>query len=282
MLPTSNEITYFLEVAQSLNLSRAAERLGITQPTLSLSIKKLEHSLGATLLIRNKTGVKLTKVGKEFVVHARKLMNDWINIGNLATRQTEEVAGNFTIGAHPSVALYSLGNILPKLLSTYKNLQISLEHDLSRKITEQVISFNLDFGIVVNPVEHPDLVIIDLCKDEVTLWEAPKNKNSDVLIVDKNLIQSQELLLKLKKQKKQFTRHLTTSNLEVACELTVKGAGVGILPGRVVEKDKSRKLHKLDSNAPVFVDRHALIFRSDAQNTKAAKVIIEEIKRFFE
>ena len=61
MVPSAAELEYFLEVSSTLNLSRASERLGISQPSLSLAIKRLEQSVGTELFIRHKHGVTLTQ-----------------------------------------------------------------------------------------------------------------------------------------------------------------------------------------------------------------------------
>ena len=68
------ELRYFIEVANSLNLSRASERLGISQPSLSVAIKRLEGSIGTELLIRQKRGVVLTQAGKQLLAHAKQLL----------------------------------------------------------------------------------------------------------------------------------------------------------------------------------------------------------------
>jgi len=277
MLPSPSEITYFVEVANSKNLSRAAERLGVRQPTLSLAIKKLEHTLGVDLLIRTKTGVKLTKFGHEFLIGAKNILEDWERLKGQATAQHEEIGGRFTIGVHPSVALYTLKFFLPKLLNKYPHLEVHLNHGLSREMTEEVISFRLDLGIVVNPVSHPDLVITNLCKDEVTFWTASKNSNQDILIYDPNLLQSQDLLKKLKFK---FSRTIHSSNLEVIRYLTISGAGVGILPARVA-KTGGGKIELFKKNAPKFLDQISLVYRADAIKGITPRVLIEAIKNIF-
>src|SRR5688572_18174835 len=130
MLPTSYELKYFSEVAQTLNISRAAERLGISQPTLSLSIQKLESSVGVPLLLRNKSGVKLTKAGQKFVMQARHLLGEWDRIKEGTLRDEAQISGRYTIGCHPSVAIYSLPVFLPKLVQEYPALEFKLVHDL--------------------------------------------------------------------------------------------------------------------------------------------------------
>lgn len=199
MIPSSTDLTYFLEVASLLNLSRAAETLGISQPSLTLAMQRLEASVGTSILIRQKRGVTLTKAGKQLLAHARSLLEQWDSIKSAALASTYEVQGCFTLGCHPSVALYSLPHFLPGLFQKYPNLEIQLHHDSSRKITEKVINLSIDIGIVINPVKHSDLVIKKIGDDVITFWRSNMNAaNEKVLICDPDLLQTQSLLKKLK------------------------------------------------------------------------------------
>ncbi len=281
MLANANEITYFLEVAATLNISRAAERLGITQPTLSLSMQRLEQSIGAALLIRGKTGVKLTKSGQRFYTHAKLLLDQWGKLRSETLREESEVQGRILIGCHPSVALYSVTGFLAQLMDQYPLLEIGFVHDLSRKVTEKVVSFEIDIGIVVNPISHPDLALLPLCRDEVAMWRGPEKYNQDILILDPDLLQTQAILSKLKKSEMTFKRTVHSSNLELIASLVGKGAGVGILPERVARRDANLGLKLLSQKGPTFQDIIYLIYRPDAQKGKAAKTVIEAIRRSF-
>lgn len=284
--PSFSDITYFLEVAETKNISRAAERLGITQPSLSTAIQRLESSIDTQLLIRSRSGVQLTKAGKEFLGRGRMLLLNWDQIKADIHKNNTSVSGEFVIGCHPSVALYTLPHFLPNILQQYPNLDIKLEHDLSRKITEAVISYSIDFGIVVNPVKHPDLVIRELCTDDVMFWTASKpSKTQDlesdncVLICDTNLIQVQKLLNGATKKKQSFRRVIQSSNLEVITELTASGAGIGILPARVATRLPSQKLKPLKGSLPVFKDHICVVYRADSQKSKGAQEILASIKK---
>lgn len=285
ILPSFNDINYFLEVSSTKNISRAAERLGITQPSLSSAIKRLEDSLGSQLLIRSRSGVQLTKAGADLQTKGRLLLLNWEQLKSEINRKMENVSGQYIIGSHPSVALYTLPRFLPQLLKQYPELDIKLVHDLSRKITEEVISYKIDFGLVVNPVKHPDLVIRELCLDEVGFWVSKKyfetqdpGSESATLICDPNLQQTQKLLIDLAKKKIHFNRFIHSSNLEVITELTMDGAGVGILPQRVASRHKSFGLQPIKGNYPSFKDRVCLVYRADAQKTKGREVLIKAIK----
>lgn len=285
MLPSPAELHYFIEVTNTLNVSRAAERLGISQPTLSLAIQRLESAFGAPLLIRTKSGVRLTHAGQKLVTQARTLLHEWDKIREDALRDENEIRGRYIIGCHPSVALYSLPSFVGKLLSENPSLEIKLVHDLSRRITEDVISFKVDFGIVVNPWQHPDLVIKPLCKDEVTLWVSKKPSElqdpysgNGVLICDADLVQTQFILKQLSKRGMEFKRVMNSTSLEVITALVAANAGMGILPGRVATRIKAQGLKPFGKDSPFFQDRICLVYRADVQKSKASRQLARTIE----
>lgn len=280
MLPTSSELTYFLEVSQTLNFSRAAERLGITQPSLSLSIKKLEDNIGTTLFIRSKNGVHLTAAGEKLRVNARALLEDWKKLKAESLKLEHEICGHFVLGCHTAVANYTAPHFIENLCKE-KDLEIQFEHGLSREITEKIISHKIDIGLVINPVKHPDLVLLPIGTDEVSFWvhKSLKVDNDTPLISDPALIQSTDLLKKLKNKSYTPNRFIHSSDLEVICTLTESKAGVGILPQRVATRKKNSMLKPLSSKLPIFKDTLCLAYRVDTPKTKAFQFIIDTLKK---
>lgn len=283
MLPSPADLKYFMEVAQSENISRAAERLGITQPSLSLSIKRLEDNVGSNLLIRTKTGVKLTKAGLVLTKNIQSLVQEWEKIKSETNKNDTDVSGRYTIGCHPTVGLYSLPETVRSILKKHPDVDLKLTHDISRKITEEVINFKVDYGIVVNPVQHPDLVIRELCRDQITLYASTKaGANNETLICDENLLQIQDILKKLNKSKERFTKTIYSPNLEVVASLTAAGVGVGILPGRIRSGYFKFEIERFPGNWPVFNDSICLVYRADTQqsaaNKKFTNVLFETLK----
>jgi LysR family transcriptional regulator, cell division regulator len=286
MIPSASDLQYFIEVANTLNVSRAAERLGVSQPALSLAIQRLEGNFGVPLLIRSKSGVQLTKNGQKLLGQARALMMEWEKIRSEALQDESQISGRYTLGCHVSVALYSLPSFLPALVRDNARLEIKLVHDLSRKITEDVISFKVDFGIVVNPTPHPDLVIRTLGKDEVKFWigkgsEKVQDPTSGeaVLICEPDLAQSQSLIKQAAKKGWKFKRTLTSSSLEVIRSMTSEGAGIGILPSRVATS-LSLGLKPL-KESPKFEDEVCLVYRADAQKSFTGKHLARLIAEKF-
>jgi len=284
MLPNANDLHYFLEITNTLNISRAAERLGISQPSLSQSIKRLENNMDTPLLIRSKSGVTLTKEAQKLIPKVRQLINDWNELKNETLKNQESIRGTYTLGAHSSVALYTFQHFFKELLDQFPELSIQCQHNLSRIIADDIINFKIDFGIVVNPPKHPDLVIKQLCKDDVTFWYNSKllktaslKKQKQTLICDPELIQTQALQKSLKKTGINFSRMLHSSNLEVISHLSETGAGIAILPSRVALKRKDSPLKRLPGQAPVFKDDITFIYRVESLQTQSTKMLIQWI-----
>lgn len=287
MMPSAAELEYFVEVSNSLNLSRASERLGISQPSLSLAIKRLEQSVGTELLIRHKHGVSLTQAGKQLILHTRQVLQYWQNAKSQALASMQETQGRYTLGCHSSIAIYMVSRFLAHLLEQYPKLEIELKHDISRRITEQVINLSVDIGIAINPFKHPHLIIRKLCNDETTFWVGPGKRKTQnihseqsVLICDPELVQTQTLLSKITKEKINFARIIKCNNLEVIATLTANGCGIGILPTRVANAISSNKLKRVPKT-PTYSDELCLIYRHENRNVKAIQVITDAIKKFY-
>ena len=267
-----DDVKYFITVSETLNITRASEIIGISQPALSYAIKRLENELGGQLLIRLKNGIQLTKLGEEFKVRSRRLVYEWEQAQNLANPETGLIQGSYTFAIHPSVALYALEFFIPKLQSDFLGVDFKFTHGLSREMTEKVISWEADFGIVVNPIKHPDLVIRKLYNDEVAIFYTKDAQ--DKLIYDQNLAQSQYILKKLGK-KKNFSGEINSGNLELVAKLTALGLGYGLLPATIASQYGNLK--RL-SGSPIFKDEICLVYRPEKHNNIISKRIIEIIK----
>lgn len=268
------DLRYFFEIAKTLNISRAAERLGVGQPALSQALRRLEETLNVKLFDRYKTGVQLTGPGQILLSEGRQALDQWDHLKIRILAADEKIEGRYTIGCHPSVGAYFLPGFVPELLASYPRLELQLIHGLSREVLESVISFRVDFGIVMNPVRHPDLVIKPLLQDRVSLWRTAKTMEQ-TLIYDPQLAQVQ-VLLKNQAIRKAYVRHLHSASLEVIASLTAAGSGVGILPERVAQRYPSLK--PVDRSGPFVKDQLCVVYRADRHLTAAGRAILVAIQ----
>lgn len=288
MLASPHDLSYFVELSNTLNFSRASERIGISQPSLSTAIKRLETSIGTSLFIRSKTGVTLTQAGKRLLAHTKELLQLWESVKSETLASHYEIEGCISFGCHPSVALYALSHFLPKLMADYPKLEIQMKHDLSRKIVEGIINLSIDIGIAVNPIRHPDLIIQKLSDDIVTFWHSSAHKNTQqklqsgeaVIICDPELMQTQWLLKRLQKSGFKYNRLLTSCSLEVIANLTAHGAGIGILPASVASATSTHKLNSI-AKMPVYHDEVCLVYRHENRHIKSIQTISGAIKQYF-
>ncbi len=274
MLATSTEIEYFVEVYQTRHVSKAAIRLGVSQPTLTLSLQKLEEKLGTKLFHRTKQGVVPTEQGTLFYRKSHTLLEYWGEAQKGIYRSTSEIFGRFKVGCHQSVGAYVLPKFLDNLHAQAPGIEVELAHDFSRKITEGVVSYNIDIGFVVNPFRHPDLVLKKLGDDRVLFWKRRSGGNLPKRIfADKNLIQMQEILGKTHSKEFKGWNLISTSSLELIRTLTLSGQGIGILPERVAKADGA-DLVPYDSNLPTYEDKIFIAYRKDVLSSKAGRELI--------
>ena len=119
MIPGPTELKYLSEISKTENISRAAERLGVSQPTITMAIIRLEKQMGVVLLHRFKNGVALTVAGKRVVASINQLQDYWRQVLKSAKSSQYEVTGLFRLGCHVSVGLYTLHHFLPQLMKQY-------------------------------------------------------------------------------------------------------------------------------------------------------------------
>ena len=129
MIANPNEILHFVEIYKTKHITKAAIRLGITQPSLTQSLKKLEEKIGAALFLRTKQGVVATREGTLFHAKAQKLLESWREVQDGIRHSNQELEGRFRVGCHASVGTYTLPLFFQNLNQFAPKIQIDLIHD---------------------------------------------------------------------------------------------------------------------------------------------------------
>lgn len=268
-----NDIKNFVEISSCNTIMQAAQKLEISQPALSESLKRLEVDTGITLFYRSRQGVKLTPAGQEFLQKSIILMSAYNDLEN--DHEKHLVFGNqmITIGCHVTVAQYSIPKALSYLKKMAPDFKINLKHDFSRNIQGEVQKGNIDIGVVINPTEVPDLIIHKLAMDLVSVWSFT-HEQPDCIICNQNLFQTQSILKKWKSKPKKI---ISTDSLELICKLTHEKIGYGIIPERAVNLS-GLKLNK-QTQLPTYKDEISLVYRPEFGKTKAEKLVVESLKK---
>jgi len=259
MTLSPQDVLYFHSIAETENLRAAAERLHVTQPALSHSLKRLEEGAGGALFERTSKGLKLTVLGRRFLSESRAAMDVWARLSSVA--EESPVPRRLKIGMHPSVATYFVSDFLKEIRKTYQNLGLDLIHGLSRDLTRMVIEGELDAAIAINPVRSPGVVIRELGTDTVALVGLRSNLAFNHIIYDPALAQSQWLLKVLDKKGIHFTSETHSGNLEVIRSLAESGLGVAILPLRVAALSRVSLVAIGGPGMPAYRDRLCFVCR---------------------
>jgi len=145
-------IRHFVTLAETLNFRRAAERLHMTQPPLSVSIQKLEAELGAKLFTRESTGVALTPSGRAVLVEAKKLLFHGVQLSEAAKSALDGTGGTLHIGFVGSASYGMLQKLLPLFRAAYPGVELVLREATSVAILQQLEDRSLDIGLVRVPL----------------------------------------------------------------------------------------------------------------------------------
>lgn len=147
-------LRYFLEIAREGNMSRAAERLHVTQPTLSKQMKDLEQELGKKLFKRGSTSVSLTDEGMLLRKRAEDLLALADKITNEFQAMDDITGGDIYIGCAESYLVKYLARAVKKLSSIYPNIHYHVTSGDTEQVTERLDRGLLDMAFIVEP---PDL-----------------------------------------------------------------------------------------------------------------------------
>jgi LysR family transcriptional regulator, carnitine catabolism transcriptional activator len=167
------QLRVFAAVARLGNFTRAAERLHLSQPSLSLHMRGLERALGVRLLDRSTRAVSLTAAGEDFLPVAERLLEDF----QQAVRGVADLAahrrGRIVLSALPSVAADLLPRALSVLRARHPGIVVSVRDDVAEQIVARVRSGEADFGIGPIDMPEPDLAGDPLTRDELVAIFSP-------------------------------------------------------------------------------------------------------------
>jgi LysR family transcriptional regulator, hydrogen peroxide-inducible genes activator len=155
---TLTELSYVVALAQEQHFGRAAERCHVSQPTLSIAVKKLEEELDVTLFERGKNGVQITPLGERIVAMAGGVLNQAAMIRDVAAADREQLRGPLGLGTLPTIGPYLLPQFIPLLRQTAEQLSLYVEEGTQESLRFKLCNGELDAIVVVAPFSEPDVV----------------------------------------------------------------------------------------------------------------------------
>lgn len=163
-----SQLRSVVAIADTGNFSRAAERVNISQPSLSQQIINLEKEVGHKLFHRLGRKAVATEAGEVLVARARRIL---FEVGNVSKELAdyESLERRITVGAIPTVAPYLLPRLIAKSRERYPHLQIDVREDFRSALIQGVVEGELDVAITSLPVTHPRISLEPLLREPLLL-----------------------------------------------------------------------------------------------------------------
>ena len=192
---TLSELRFVVAVAKEKNFRRAANKCFVSQPALSLAIKKLEEELNVSLFERNRTEVTITEIGEKIVEQANIILEQVEKIKSFAKSGGDPLDGLIKVGMIHSVGPYLLPQIIPILRKIAPKMPLEVEENITASLELQLKNGQIDAAIVALPFNIPGVHVLPLYKEEFVVavpnnhpWATRKNIHPKELSDEKVLL----------------------------------------------------------------------------------------------
>ncbi|KQV66313.1 LysR substrate-binding domain-containing protein [Rhizobium sp. Root1220] len=154
---TLRELEYLIALAEHRHFGRAAEACLVSQPTLSMQIRKLEADLGAPLIERGARSVMLTPLGHDTAQRAQRIMAEIDEMRSAALRSQELEKGSLRLGIFPTLGPYLLPHAVPRLHTQFPDLEMLLVEEKSESLLSRLRDGKLDAAVLALPIDDDGL-----------------------------------------------------------------------------------------------------------------------------
>lgn len=252
----TRDLQYLVAVVEQRSFSRAAERVGASQPTLSAQIKKLEEMLGVSLLERNNKSVIPTPIGEQVATVAKRLLLDVELIEDIASAATSPLSGSFKLGAFPTVSAFVFKTCVDVINSQLPELRPVLVEEKSDVLVDMLLSGKLDAVFIALPFEDPKLSCLKLFDDDLLVAVSESHPLSGDVCID-DVLKYKLLVFEhghcLRDQVSDFCRlvgletegEFEANSIEALKQMVRAGTGVSLIP-RLAINDADEGLRYLN------------------------------------
>ncbi|RCV90559.1 hydrogen peroxide-inducible genes activator [Billgrantia montanilacus] len=192
---TLTELRYIVTLAQERHFGRAAERCFVSQPTLSVAVKKLEEELGVALFERSKSTVQVTPMGERIVEQAQRVLEQSSVIKELANAGKDQLASPLRIGAIYTIGPYLFPHLVPALARSAPQMSLYIEEGFTASLRHKLRSGELDAIIIALPFNETDVVTKPLYDEEFEVLIPADHAWAQREHIDKEDLLSERLLL---------------------------------------------------------------------------------------
>ncbi len=288
---TLSELRFVVAVAKERNFRRAAEKCFVSQPALSLAIKKLEEDLGVLIFERSRTDVSATPIGEQIIEQAIRAIEEVAHIREIAKQGTNQLGGAFRLGLIYSVGPYLLPEIIPILRVTAPDMPLDIEENLTTQLEAQLKSGVIDAAIVALPFEAAGIKTMPLYDEKYVVmvpidhpWanrtsiKAKDLTDENVLLLNSGHCYSHQVLQACPDLSRKG-QVLQGNSLETIRNMVSSNLGITVLPcSAATERHVNPLVKVIPFASPVPVRRIALAWRKSYARELAVNCLADAIK----
>lgn len=285
------QLEYIVAVDTHRHYVTAAEKSFVTQPTLSMQIKKLEDELGVVIFDRTKQPIVPTDLGKPIIEQARLILNQTKQIEEIIKTHQDTIGGEINLGIIPTLAPYIVPRFAGELLRKYPDVVLNIKELLTHDIIASLKNETLDVGLIVTPVKEQGLFYNVLFYEEILLYSDDINKKKYLsfkqlptesmwLLSSGHCFRNQMVnLCQLNEDGQHHNFNYESGSLETLKKMVDQEGGATLFPElattELSKTDKAKILHIGDEYPYREV---SLIYTRSQVKTKLIQVIGDEIK----
>ena len=286
--PTLRQVEYFVAVAEALSFRNAADRLRVSQPTLSHQIVVLEEIFGVQLFERSRAGTTLTAAARELLPGSRRVLEEAQGLCNQAESLSRGPAGTYRLGVTPTLGPYLLPYILPPIHQRYAALKLYVREDAPRNLESGLADGEYDLILTPLPVDQAGLTVVPLFHEPVKLVMSAEHRLAKkkrisrrdlagefVLTIEEHHHFHQQIQQLCSRLEAHVLRDYEGTSLDTLRQMVVMGMGIAFLPALYIRSEIHRPQELRISN--VYGEKiqrtHAFAWRSSSP----ARLLFREI-----
>lgn len=244
---TLTELKYIITLAQERHFGRAAEKCYVSQPTLSVAVKKLESELNVAIFERSKSSVSVTPLGEKIITQAQKVLEEARSIKEIATAGKDQLTSPLRLGAIFTIGPYLFPHLVPQAHQRAPQMPLYLEESYTAVLRRQLREGELDAIIVALPFTEPDVLTRPLYDEAFRVIMPVDHPWAELDAIDPQLLPDQDLLMLgeghcfrdqvlefcpalARKNNARLGSILEGSSLETLKHMVATGLGITVLP----------------------------------------------------
>lgn len=290
-----HQLRYFVAAAETLSVTRAAERCRVAQPSLSQQIARLERSIGARLFDRLGRGIALTDAGRALLPRARRILAEVRDAEANVQREAEEGSGGaaaLAVGAIPTVAPYILPAAVKALRADHPECEPSIREAFTQDLVGLVLENQLDCAVTSTPIDDDRLNVQVLAHEELVVAMPASHalagrgqigwadlRSEPVVTLDEMHCLGRQIRGFCSVRSSASRVVCRTTQLATIFELVALGLGVSIVPAMAARHHGTRRWRYAHLSQHKPIRQIAMVWRSDRQRPRLSLALAEIVAR---